>query len=144
MADDTKAEVSMSRKEYDALKAKAAGDDVAATGEQYDKRGFKTIEGMEEVDINGDGHISDTEMSMHLEFKRKELEDADAMRDAQRKMAWFAMFGMLLYPFAVVLATLIGLEQASKILGDMAATYFVSVAAIVAAFFGTQAYAKNK
>jgi hypothetical protein len=66
------------------------------------------------------------------------------MRDAQRKMAWFAMFGMLLYPFAVVLADLVGLDQASKVLGDMAATYFVSVAAIVAAFFGTQAYSKNK
>ena len=77
---------------------------------------------------------------MYLEFKRKELEDKDAMRDAQRKMAWFAMFGMLLYPFAVVLADLVGLDQASKILGDMAASYFVSVAAIVAAFFGTQAY----
>ena len=82
---------------------------------------------------------------MYLEFKRKELEDQDAMRDAQRKMAWFALGGMLLYPFAVVLATWVGLEQASKILGDMAATYFVSVAAIVAAFFGGQAFAnKNK
>ena len=29
---------------------------------------------------------------MDMEFKRKELEDADAMRDAQRKMAWFALF----------------------------------------------------
>ena len=53
-------------------------------------------------------------------------------------------FGMLLYPFAVVLANWIKLESASQILGDMAATYFVSVAAIVAAFFGTQAYSKNK
>ena len=95
-------------------------------------------------DINGDGHITKAEMEMDLEFKRKALEDADAMRDAQRKMAWFAMFGMLLYPFAVVLANLVGLDQASKILGDMAATYFVSVAAIVAAFFGTQAYQKKK
>ena len=66
------------------------------------------------------------------------------MRDAQRKMAWFALFGMLLYPFAVVLANWVGLDQASKILGDMAATYFVSVAEIVAAFFGTQAYTKKK
>ena len=99
---------------------------------------------MEAADINGDGNISDTEAKMHLEFKRKELEDADAMRDAQRKMAWFALFGMLLYPFAVVLANLVGLDQASQVLGDMAATYFVSVAAIVAAFFGTQAYNKNK
>ncbi len=81
---------------------------------------------------------------MYLEFKRKELEDADAMRDAQRSMTWFALFGLLLYPFAVVLADWIGLDQASKILGDMAATYFVSVAAIVAAFFGGQAYSAKK
>ena len=96
------------------------------------------------ADTNGDGKVSKAEEQMYLEFKRKELDDQDAMRDAQRKMAWFAMFGMLLYPFAVVLADLVGLDQASKILGDMAATYFVSVAAIVAAFFGTQAYSKKQ
>ena len=95
-------------------------------------------------DVNGDGHISKEEMEMDLEFKRKELEDADARRDAMRQMAWFSLFGMLLYPFAVVLANWVGLDQASKILGDMAATYFVSAAAIVAAFFGTQAYTKKK
>ena len=96
------------------------------------------------ADTNGDGKVSKAEEAMYLELKRKELDDQDAMRDAQRKMAWFALFGMLLYPFAVVLANLIGLDQASKILGDMAATYFVSVDAIVAAFFGTQAYTKKK
>jgi len=96
------------------------------------------------ADTNGDGKVTDAEEQMYLEFKRKELEDADAMRDAQRSMAWFALFGMLLYPFAVVLATFVGLDQASKILGDMAATYFVSVAAIVAAFFGGQAFASKK
>jgi hypothetical protein len=96
------------------------------------------------ADTNGDGKVSEKEQAMYLEFKRKELEDADAMRDAQRNMAWFALFGMLLYPFAVVLAVLIGLDQASKILGDMASVYFVSVAAIVAAFFGTQAMGSKK
>ncbi len=94
-------------------------------------------------DTNGDGHISKEEMEMDLEFKRKELEDADARRDAMRQMAWFSLFGMLLYPFAVVLANLIGLETASKILGDMAATYFVSVAAIVAAFYAKETFAKK-
>ena len=94
-------------------------------------------------DTNGDGHISKEEMEMDLEFKRKELEDADARRDAMRQMAWFSLFGMLLYPFAVVLANLIGLDTASKILGDMAATYFVSVAAIVAAFYAKEAIAKK-
>ena len=100
-------------------------------------------EAAKSMDANGDGHISAEEAAMDLEFKRKRLEDADAMRDAQRSMAWFALFGMLLYPFAVVLANLIGLEQAAKILGDMAATYFVSVAAIVAAFYGSQSFGKK-
>ena len=95
-------------------------------------------------DINGDGHISKQEYEMDMEFKRKALEDADAMRDAQRKMAWFALFGMLLYPAIVIVSNIIGMEQAAKILGDMAAVYFVSVAAIVAAFFGAQAVSKNK
>ena len=95
-------------------------------------------------DTNGDGHISIEEMEMDLEFKRKALEDADARRDAMRQMAWFALWGMLLYPFAVVIANWIGLDQASKILGDMAATYFVSVAASVMGFFGANAYADKK
>jgi len=96
------------------------------------------------MDTNGDGHISAEEAAMELEFKRKALEDADARRDAMRNMAWFALFGMLLYPFAVVLAALIGLESAGNILGDMAATYFVSVAAIVMAFIGGNAYTESQ
>ena len=96
--------------------------------------------GFHPADTNGDGKVSAEEEAMYLEFKRKELEDADAMRDAQRSMAWFALFGMLLYPFAVVLASYFNLENAASVLGSMAATYFVSVAAIVMAFFGAQAY----
>ena len=48
-------------------------------------------------------------MEMDLEFKRKELEDADARRDAMRKMTWFSLLGMLLYPIGIVIANLIGL-----------------------------------
>ena len=58
-------------------------------------------------------------------------------------MVWFVGW-MLLYPFAVVLAVWMGLDQAGKILGDMAAVYFVSVAAIVAAFYGKEAIAQKK
>ena len=95
------------------------------------------------MDTNGDGHISAEEAAMDLEFKRKRLEDNDAMRDAQRNMAWFALFGMLLYPFAVVLAVFAGLNEAATTLGGMAPTYFVSVAAIVAAFYGKEALANK-
>ncbi len=58
-------------------------------------------------------------------------------------MAWFALSGMLLYPAFVIAATLFSLDNAAKILGDMAAVYFVSVAAIVAAFYGKEALAKK-
>ena len=95
------------------------------------------------ADTNGDGKVSKVEEQMYLEFKRKELEDADAMRDAQRKMTWFALGGLLLYPFAVVLASLVGLDEAPDILGDMAGVYFIAVAGIVAAFFGAQAFTKK-
>ena len=72
------------------------------------------------------------------------IENEDKKEDAQRNMAWFALFGMLLYPFAVVLAAWMGLSGASDILGDMAPTYFVSVAALVAAYYGKEAYVKGK
>jgi hypothetical protein len=95
------------------------------------------------ADWDGDGKVSEEEKKMYLEFKRKRLEDEDAMRDAQRNMAWFALYGMLLYPFAVVASTFFGLESGASVLGDMAPTYFVSVAAIVAAFYGKSALEKK-
>ena len=96
------------------------------------------------ADTNGDGKVSAEEHKMHLEFKRKELEDADAMRDAQRTMAWYSLYGMLLYPLLVIVTNLLGFENAGKILGDMAGVYFIAVAGIVAAFFGAQAMTNKK
>ena len=94
-----------------------------------------------EFDVDGDGIVSDEELAMSKEMMRLENEDKKA--DAQRNMAWFALFGMLLYPFAVVIASWIGLDGAGEILGDMAPTYFVSVAAIVAAFYAKETFSKK-
>ena len=93
------------------------------------------------ADVNGDGHVSDEELMMHLEFKRKKLEDEDAQRDAMRKMTWFALFGMLLYPLGIFCTSLFGLDTAANIIGDIAPTYFIAISALVAAFFGANAYA---
>jgi hypothetical protein len=101
----------------------------------------------EQYDIDGDGIVSDEELArveelLRVEHERAQYENEDKKQDAQRGMAWFALFGMLLYPFAVVLADFVNLDSASKILGDMAPTYFVSVAAIVAAFYAKEALGK--
>lgn len=99
--------------------------------------------GYHPADVNGDGSVDDEEKAMYLEFKRKALEDQDAQRDAMRGMTWFALFGMLLYPFAIVLTAYLGLEQAANIVGDIAPTYFVAISALVAAFFGADAIRKK-
>jgi hypothetical protein len=96
------------------------------------------------ADANGDGHLTKDEIAMHLEFKRKELEDQDAQRDAMRKMTWFALFGMLLYPFTIVATSLLGADNAANIIGDIAPTYFVAISALVAAFFGADAVKSKK
>ena len=95
----------------------------------------------EKSDLDGDGIGTDEELALDEKIMR--LDNEDKKQDAQRYMAWFALWGMLLYPSMVVISILFGLEQAAKILGDMAAVYFVSVAGIVAAFFGAQAITKK-
>ena len=92
-------------------------------------------------DLDGDGVVTDEELNMDARMMR--LDNEDKKEDAQRRMAWFALFGMLLYPFAVVISMWIGLTEAGKTLGSMAPTYFVSVAAIVAAFYAKNAYQKT-
>lgn len=100
--------------------------------------------GLEQADLNGDGRITRAELDMHLEFKRRELEDQDAQRDAMRKMTWFALWGMLLYPVTIVIASWLEVDDAAKIIGDIAPTYFVAISALVAAFFGANAYTQRK
>ena len=106
----------------------------------------KTIDAscVEGADTNGDGHITKEEMEMHLEFKRKELEDQDAQRDAIRKMAWFSLGGLLIYPVGIAITSAFGMDQASQLIADIAPTYFASIAVLVSAFFGADAISKKK
>ena len=57
--------------------------------------------------------------NMYLEFKRKELDDQDEMRDFQRKMKWF-FYLVCCYIHFVLFSNWIKLERPSQILGDMA------------------------
>ena len=59
-------------------------------------------------------------------------------------MAWFALWGMLIYPIGIVIADIIGYETTGKLLADIAQTYFVAISALVAAFFGADALVKRK
>lgn len=108
-----------------------------------DEKVTMDAEAAKEIDTNGDGHISKEEMAMHLEFKRKALEDADAQRDAIRKMAWFSLIGLLVYPIGIALTSLLGMDKAAELIADIAPTYFASIAVLVSAFFGADALKKK-
>ena len=101
----------------------------------------KLQEGSEyaEYDADGDGIVTDEELQTSQELRLRH-----ERADAQRAMSWFALWGMLLYPSLVVVSEFFGMNQAASILGDMAAVYFVSVAGILAAFFGAQAWSNRK
>lgn len=99
--------------------------------------------GYHPADTNGDGQVSDAEHAMYMEFKRKELEDKDAQRDAIRKMAWFALTGLLVYPLGIFLADAMSMGKAAELIADIAPTYFASIAVLVSAFFGADALKKK-
>lgn len=98
----------------------------------------------EDVDKDNSGSIDKAEWdALALEDRRRKLEDEDAHRDQTRKMAWFSLWGMLLYPFGVVLTGAMGLDNASSIIGSMASIYFVSVAGVVSVFMGVAQLGKK-
>tara|TARA_A100001011_G_C13840596_1_gene646752 strand:- start:49 stop:375 length:327 start_codon:yes stop_codon:yes gene_type:complete len=99
--------------------------------------------GFHPADSDGDGKVTNEEHKMYLEFKRKELEDNDAQRDAIRKMAWFSLVGLLLYPLGIFITSLLGLDKAANLIADIAPTYFASIAVLVSAFFGADALRKK-
>jgi len=101
------------------------------------------------LDTDGDGVITDEEMARakeiaEFEHKKKMQENEDKKEDQIRAMAWFALWGMLLYPVLILVTSVIGVDKASQLIGDIAPTYFVAIAGLVAAFFGAQAYSKGK
>ena len=118
-------------------------EDIKALADPYAIRNI-----IKRYDLEGNGKISQEEMDVieriiELESRKAKEADRDKREDAQRKMAWFALLGMLLYPVGIMVADFGGLDKASDLLSSIAPTYFVAIAGLVAAFFGTQAYASK-
>ena len=98
----------------------------------------------QKYDLNDNGKIDPDEREIMLDDRRRQVLDADAKRDAQRRMAWFSLTGMLLFPFGVVFTEWAELPRASEMLSSMSNIYYVSIAAIVAAYYGFTNMGKNQ
>jgi len=93
-------------------------------------------------DLNNDQVVSDDELltSERLSTLKSQTDKAVA----QKNMAWFSLWGMLLYPTLIVFCSLVKLEQAAQILSEIAPVYFVSTAGLCASYFGASAWATRK
>jgi hypothetical protein len=99
----------------------------------------------EKADINKDGKIDEAEwQKLALEDRWRELNDADAKRDTQRRLTTACAAGMLLYPLAIVLASGMGLDTAANLIADIATVYVVAASGVVAAYFGFNAMEAKK
>lgn len=95
----------------------------------------------EKADTDNNGYLDQAEFDayraeLELEGERRKMEDEDAKRDSQRRMAWFSLAGFLLFPFSVIGTEYLGLSQASALLSDMSSIYYLSVSALLGAYFG--------
>tara|TARA_R110001632_G_scaffold114169_1_gene225455 strand:+ start:320 stop:637 length:318 start_codon:yes stop_codon:yes gene_type:complete len=91
----------------------------------------------EKADLDGNGSVDKSEWdTLLLEDKRMQMEDENSKRDQQRKMVWFSLVGLLLYPVMIIICNLLGQEVAANNLTAIAPTYCIAVVGIVTAFFG--------
>ena len=104
----------------------------------------KVLTEFDKADADSNGHIDKREWEkLDLEDTRRRMADSDAKRDQERKMIWYVLIAMLLYPFSIVLTSWAGLEQATESLTSIAGVYFVSATTLCAAHFGFSAMGKK-
>jgi len=89
-------------------------------------------------DTDDDGVLSQFEIE--ATERKLRIENEDKKQDAQRHMVWVALGGMLTFPLLVVVVSLMGFDSSLEVLGSIAPTYFVSVSAVVAAYFAKEGY----
>ena len=97
------------------------------------------------ADLNKDGQIDKQEwQKLDLEDRYREIVDADSKRDTQRRLTVACALGMLLYPFAIVGASAMGLDTAAGLIADIATVYVVAASGVVVGYFGFNAMEAKK
>ena len=93
-----------------------------------------------EYDFDGDGTVSDEEISKHHQILQQEL--AEEKADTQRKMAWVAMVSMCVYAVLPLFPFIP--ETRLSTLASLSDMLFLSQASIVGLYFGATAYMAKK
>jgi len=89
-----------------------------------------------EYDVDGDGTVTDEELTKHTEMLQLELQEEKA--DSQRRMAWVAIGSMCVFAILPVIP-FIPADRLST-LASISDMLFLSQASIVGLYFGATAY----
>ena len=92
--------------------------------------------GFEDLDLDGDGIVSDQEI------KALEAIEMREKMDAQRQMAWISLISMIIFTMAVFLP--IFPDSRIKALADLFGLFYICMAGVVGAFMGMTAYMSAK
>jgi len=93
---------------------------------------LETDSSFNELDLDGDGVVSDQEL------KAAAAIEASEKMDAQRRMAWMAMGSMIVFTAAVFLP--IFPDGRIKALSDLFGLFYIGQAGVVGAYMGMTAY----
>ena len=95
----------------------------------------------DKADADKNGSIDRTEWNrLALEDRRLEIADHDLKRNAERRFTGMALMGMLIYPFIILFASVLGFDKAATLITDIASVYVIAASGVVAAFMGFNAY----
>jgi len=89
------------------------------------------------ADLDSNGSICVDEWNaLALQDKRLEVADQDLKRNTERMLVVWCCFGMLVYPFIILLASVLGFDKAATLITEVASVYVLSASAVVASFMG--------
>ena len=90
----------------------------------------------ETYDLDKDGTVSIAEMKKVQDVI--DSDNRDQKEDQQRKMAWMAVYSMVILTILLLLP-FIAVERVEA-LSDLLGMFYISMAGVIAAFFGSAAY----
>ena len=92
------------------------------------------------LDCNKDGITSEEEINTVT--KIQELEERISKSEAQEKMAWISLWGILVFT-AILFTPWIDVTKLATI-GEFVGMFYISLAGVLATYMGTQAWVLRK
>ena len=92
--------------------------------------------------LDSDKNGVTTEEEINAASKIQELEEKIRKSEAQEKMAWISLIGILIFT-AVLFLPFVSIEKVAAV-GEFIGMFYISLAGILATYMGTQAWSMRK